>query len=102
MPIIPDGVYKLHNDQDLNQVADLITGGPGPINGITHWNAHNDKVRVVLCRGLPLMRLTRSVVVKNVGKGTDNNGFTIESVNAPGIYAYAEQKEVRALGDGQE
>jgi len=63
MPIIPDGVYKLHNDQDLNQVVDLITGGPGPINGITYWNAHNDKVRVVLCRGLPLMRLTCLVVV---------------------------------------
>ena len=54
MPIIPDGVYKIHNVKysDPSQVADLVTGGPGPIDGITDWNAHNDKVRVVLCRGL--------------------------------------------------
>ncbi|KAI9571637.1 hypothetical protein HD554DRAFT_2168893 [Boletus coccyginus] len=77
---VPDGVYRLHNDQDLNLVADLTTGGPGPIDGITGWNAHNDKARWS---------------IKNVGQGedSDNLKFTIESVGAPGIYAYAEPKQ---------
>jgi len=54
MPLIPDGQYKIHNVEFPNppQVADLVNGGPGPIDGRTDYQAHNDKVRVVLRRGL--------------------------------------------------
>ncbi|KAI9570808.1 hypothetical protein HD554DRAFT_2037270 [Boletus coccyginus] len=77
MPIINDGVYKIFNVQYATQVADLVTGGPGPIDGITDWNAHNDKW-----------------IVKNLYQGEDSNQITLESAQAPpGIYAYADQAQ---------
>ena len=59
MPLVHDGVYKIHNfkyshTKELKdqQVADLVNGGPGPIDGRRDYLAHNDQVRVILCRGL--------------------------------------------------
>ncbi|KAI9570805.1 hypothetical protein HD554DRAFT_2169944 [Boletus coccyginus] len=76
MPVVPDGTYKIFNVQFSTQVADLVTGGPGPIDGITDQNAHNDKWKV-----------------KNTYQGTDSNEITIESVKSPGTYAYADQAQ---------
>ena len=60
MPLVPDGTYKIQSvkysppnvEKGAEQVADLVTGGPGPIDGRPDYQAHNDQVRVVLCRGL--------------------------------------------------
>jgi len=60
MPLVDDGIYKIISvkfsppnvENGAEQVADLINGGPGPIDGRPDYQAHNDKVRVVLCKGL--------------------------------------------------
>ena len=48
--LVPAGVHKIHNVKYAKdtQVADLIKGGPGPIDGRKDSVAHNDKVCVVL------------------------------------------------------
>ncbi|KAI9570803.1 hypothetical protein HD554DRAFT_2081328 [Boletus coccyginus] len=83
MPVVPDGVYKIFNVQYPTQVADLVNGGPGPIDGRTDRDAYNDKWKV-----------------KNTYQGVDSNEITIESVTSPGTYAYTDQAQVRALGGG--
>ncbi|KAH0834223.1 hypothetical protein J3R83DRAFT_11536 [Lanmaoa asiatica] len=71
-PIIPDGVYKFLNVEFPIFAADLIHGNPlGTVSGYTNNDAsRNNKWKIV-----------------NIG--STGNEITIESVAAPGYFAYA-------------
>ncbi|KAI9457508.1 hypothetical protein HD554DRAFT_2042334 [Boletus coccyginus] len=80
MPLVNDGVYKIHNVKFSpphvapkdSQVADLVNGAPGPINGRQDFQAHNDQW-----------------YIKNKYHEPTSNSVTIENFEHRGIYAYA-------------
>ena len=97
VPLIPNGIYQIQNDQYSGNLVTYLAPQPGgPILGYTQISPPDVKqeVRAVICRGL--YSPVQQWLITNEGDG--GNQVTIESVSTPGSFATAAGFfQVRAL-----